>query len=55
MAVAVLDLLDQVDAVAALERDIDHGQVRLGLGNQAERLAQAGGLAANIKVILVYL
>ena len=48
--VAVLDPLDQVDAVAGLEGDIDDGHVGLGVGDQAQGLAHVGGLAADFQV-----
>ena len=48
--VAVLDPLDQVDAAAGLERDIDDGHVGLGVGDQAQGLAHVGGLATDFQV-----
>jgi hypothetical protein len=50
--VAVLDPLDQVDAVTGLEPDIDNGKVGLGLGDQLKGLTHVGGLAADLQVPL---
>ena len=50
MAVAVLDPLDQVDAAAGLEGDVDDGHVGLGFGDQTQGLGHVGGLAADFQV-----
>jgi hypothetical protein len=50
VVVAGLDPLDQVDAVAGLEGDIDDGHVGPGLRDQAKGLARVGGLAADLQI-----
>ena len=50
MVAAVLDPLDQVDAVAGLERDVDDGHVGVDGGEQLQRLGNVGRFAADFQV-----